>query len=139
MSLSFRSSFLPSSALDSGWVVRPGFIGVIRSHRRSLVLAAIASAGLLTSIPSLPPGAFAVECTNAPARGQSLTTSAAFDAMPARDGFAMSTFSVVQWPVPVSAPISSGFGLREFFLQLEHHEGRARPGAEPFLAPAVIE
>ena len=113
MSLSFRSSFLPSSALDSGWAARPGFIGVIRSHRRSFVLAAIASAGVLTSIPSLPPGAFAVENANAPAQAQSLTTSAGFDAMPARDGFAVSTFSVVQWPVPVSAPISSGFGLRE--------------------------
>ncbi|WP_309615573.1 M23 family metallopeptidase [Salinibacterium sp.] len=113
MSLSFRSSFLPSSALDSGWALSPGFIGVIRSHRRSLVLAAIASAGLLTSIPSLPPGAFASEDAAAAAQGQSLTTSAGFDALPTRDGFAMSTFSVVQWPVPASAPISSGFGLRE--------------------------
>ncbi len=86
---------------------------MIRSHRRSLVLAAIASAGLLTSIPSLPPGAFASEDAAAAAQGQSLTTSAGFDALPTRDGFAMSTFSVVQWPVPASAPISSGFGLRE--------------------------
>ena len=76
------------------------------------MLAAIAGIGLLTSIPSLPPGAFAVHPAPGAVQSQSLTTSAATIAPPGRDTFAISTFSVVQWPVPVSTPVSSGFGFR---------------------------
>ena len=112
VSLSLRSPSLPA-APHPRITDRPGFVGVIRSRRRSLVLAAIASAGLLTGVPTLPVGAFAAEHANASAHGQSLTTPPGFDALPARDGFEISSFSVVQWPVPASAPISSGFGLRE--------------------------
>lgn len=85
----------------------------IRSHRRILLLGGIAVMGLLSTVPSLPQGAFAVEVVRDSQRVQALATSPAPIAIPRRDGFAISAFSVIQWPVPVSTPISSGFGLRD--------------------------
>ena len=91
---------------------RHGVLDTIRKRRRAAVLAAIAGIGLFTSIPSLPPGAFAVHPAPGAVQSQSLTASAATIAPPGRDTFAISTFSVVQWPAPVSTPVSSGFGFR---------------------------
>lgn len=86
---------------------------LFRSPRRAVLLSAIAAIGLLSSVPSLPPGAFASPAYDTTVRVQALVTQPVPIATPQRDRFAMSTFSVVQWPVPVSTPISSGFGLRE--------------------------
>lgn len=43
---------------------------------------------------------------------QSYTAPAALEAPVKRDAFAISSYSVVQWPVPAGTPISSGFGPR---------------------------
>ena len=88
-----------------------GILRVIRSQHRVLMLAAIAVIGVLSSLPSAPLAAFAVDGETV--RVQALTTSPATRAAPQRDGFAISTFSVVQWSVLVSTPISSGFGFRD--------------------------
>ena len=109
----YISSFSPAIPDSAGSVPGRGVIGIIRSLSRVLVLAAIAAVGLLTSIPSSPPGAFATESAQVRVQVQSLVTPSGSAVLAARDGFAMSAFSVVQWPVPASTPISSGFGLRQ--------------------------
>ena len=48
-----RSSFTPARTLK-GSFSEPRLIGFLNANRRILVLGAIASCGLLTSIPSLP-------------------------------------------------------------------------------------
>ncbi|MGV8895947.1 MAG: M23 family metallopeptidase [Rhodoglobus sp.] len=102
---------------------RSGFLGFIRSQRRVVLVAAVAAVGLLTSIPSPAPAAFALDVARAAAQSQSLTTSPAVAAPPVRDGFAMTEFSVVQWSVPASTPISSTFGLRECSGCATDHKG----------------
>ncbi|MDJ0335594.1 M23 family metallopeptidase [Salinibacterium sp. G-O1] len=102
---------------------RPGFLGFIRSQRRVVLVAAVAAVGLLTSIPSPAPAAFALDVTRAAAQSQSLTTSPAVVAPPVRDDFAMTEFSVVQWSVPASTPISSTFGTRECSGCSTDHKG----------------
>lgn len=97
-------------------------MGFLNANRRILVLGAIASCGLLTSIPSMPAQAF-------PSSGeaalvlQSYTAPAGLEAPVARDAFAISTYSVVQWSVPAGTPISSGFGLRECDGCATDHKG----------------
>lgn len=109
-----HESRTPAWAAPPTHPARPhGILRVIRSRHRALALAAIAVLGLLSSLPSLPEEAFASAVDGEAVRVQALTTSPATRPAPERDDFAISTFSVVQWPVLVSAPISSGFGLRD--------------------------
>lgn len=109
---SLSSSFLPKSEISTA---PPRIAGFLNANRRYLAIGAIAASGLLTSIPSLPAAAETVqkEAIIAPVL-QSLTVPA-FVTPPVvtRDGFGISTYSLVQWPVPVGTPISSGFGYRE--------------------------
>ena len=86
----------------------------LHAHRRILVVGAIAATGLITSIPSLPAQAealFGTATVDVPL--QSYTAPAILEAPVERDAFGISTYSVVQWPVPAGTPISSGFGYRE--------------------------
>ncbi|GGL01312.1 hypothetical protein GCM10007382_21550 [Salinibacterium xinjiangense] len=109
-----HESRTPASDVPPIHPARPhGILRVIRSRHRALMLAVIAVLGLLSSLPSLPQEAFASAADGEAVRVQALTTSPATRPAPQRDGFAISTFSVVQWPVLVSTPISSGFGLRD--------------------------
>ena len=69
---------------------------------------------MLTSVPSLPAEADAfLGATAAAIPLQAYTAPAGIEAPVARDAFAISSYSVVQWPVPAATPISSGFGVRE--------------------------
>ena len=77
------------------------------------MLAAIAVLGPLSSLPSLPQETFASAADGATVRVQTLTTPPARRPAPECHGFAISTLSVVQWPVLMSTPISSGFGLSD--------------------------
>ncbi len=88
-------------------------MGFLNANRRVLALGAIAACGLLTSIPSLPAEAFGGVSAEAVVPLQSYTAPAGYEAPVARDAFSISSYSVVQWPVPAGTPISSGFGLRE--------------------------
>lgn len=105
-----RSSF-PSARTAA----EPRLAGFLRANRRLLVLGAIAASGLLTSIPSLPAQADALLGISAKveAPSQSFTAPDVQEAPVERDAFAISSYSVVQWPVPAGTPISSGFGIRE--------------------------
>jgi murein DD-endopeptidase MepM/ murein hydrolase activator NlpD len=99
----------------------PGFLS---TNRRVLTLGALAVAGLLTSIPSLPARADAFLPAVEVVPAQSLAPALdAVSAPIARDAFGISTYSVVQWPVPATTPVSSGFGYRECDGCTTDHKG----------------
>jgi len=102
-----RSPFLPARNFTE-----PRLARFLDANRRILAFGAVAACGLLTSIPSLPAQAFG-SSAEVVVPLQSFTAPAAFEAPVVRDAFAISNYSVVQWPVPAGTPISSGFGLRE--------------------------
>lgn len=80
---------------------------------------------MVSSIPSLPAAAesmFGAAQVEVPL--QSYTAPANVLEVPvARDAFAISTYSVVQWPVGAGTPISSGYGLRECDGCATNHTG----------------
>ncbi len=94
---------------------RPRLAAFISTNKRILVVGAIAASGLLTSVPSIPAAASTLFAPTADAElpGQTFTAPAVMEAPVERDAFGISTYSVVQWPVPADTPISSGFGFRE--------------------------
>ena len=102
----------------------PRFIGFHNANRRLLALTAIAATGLLTSIPSLPAQAEALlNPPPAPVALQSYTAPAGSEAPEQRDGYSISTYSEVQWPLPFGTPIISGFGIRECDGCATDHKG----------------
>jgi len=112
-----RSSFLPVRSLTSRGTAsfaEPRLVGFLNANRRLLAVSAIAACGLLTSVPTLPAEADALFASaNVAVPLQSYTAPAVYEVPVARDAFSISSYSVVQWPVPAGTPISSGFGLRE--------------------------
>lgn len=116
----FRPSFLPAALL---YPAVPRHIGFLNANRRALAVGAIAASGLLTSIPSLPANASAFEGPAETVPTQTFTAAAISEAPVVRDAFGISTYSVVQWPVPSTTPISSGFGYRECDGCTTDHKG----------------
>lgn len=88
-------------------------IGFLNANRRLLALGAIAASGVLTSIPALPASA---EVVIEEAQVTTLQTfespALAFVPVVTRDAFGITTYSLVQWPVPSTTTMSSGFGYR---------------------------
>ena len=118
----------------------PRFIGFLNANRRLLVMTAVVATGLLTSVPSLPAQAEALlNPPPAPVVLQSYTAPAGFEAPVVRDAFSISTYSVVQWPVPVGTPISSGFGLRECDGCSTNHTGTDFNPGNGFAIPAIAD
>jgi murein DD-endopeptidase MepM/ murein hydrolase activator NlpD len=106
-----RPSFLPASELTPQL---HRHIGFLNANRRALAIGAVAASGLLTSIPSLPASAEVVQAELQPTIVMQSFTAPSIVAAPVmRDGFGISSYSVVQWPVPAGTPISSGFGYRD--------------------------
>ena len=66
-------------------------------------------------MPSIPAAANTFLGINAEAEvpSQSFTAPAIAEVPVERDAFAITAYSVVQWPVGAATPISSGFGIRE--------------------------
>lgn len=92
-----------------------------------LVIGAVLASGVLTSLPTLPAEAdsfLGITVADAEVPGQTFAAPAAvLEAPVARDAFGISTYSVVQWPVPADTPISSGFGFRECDGCATDHKG----------------
>lgn len=105
-------------------VSEPRLVGFLNANRRLLVLGAIAASGLLTSVPaqSAEADAYLASADAAPP-GQTFTAPAILEAPVQRDAFSISSYSVVQWPVPVGTPVSSGFGYRECDGCATNHTG----------------
>lgn len=101
----------------------PRHIGFLNCNRRLLAMGAVFASGTLTSIYAMPANAeIAYE-------GARVLISQSYIAppisMPAvvRDGFGITTFTPVQWPVPSSTPMSSAFGYRSCAGCSSDHKG----------------
>lgn len=97
-----------------------GFLGL---NRRALAVCSLGFAVSLASIQALPAEASNVE---ADARASVLQgfASPLYLPVPAlRDGFAITEFSLVQWPVPASTTMTSGYGYRSCSGCSEDHKG----------------
>ena len=108
-------------------VMRPAphrHVGFLSFNRRALTLGAIASSGMLMSIPALPASAESVVEEVQVANLQTYVAAATF-AVPAvtRDAFGMTSFTLVQWPLPEGTTMSSGFGYRSCAGCSENHLG----------------
>ena len=104
------SAYLPRSVLRPDLTRHRGFLG---ANRRTLALGAILASSVLTSIPALPASAEVVveEIEVAQLQTFSTTTRVVLPEVQ-RDAFGMTTFTLVQWPVPQSTTMSSDFGFR---------------------------
>jgi murein DD-endopeptidase MepM/ murein hydrolase activator NlpD len=88
-------------------------IGFLNYNRRLLALGAIAATGVMASLPALPASAEVIHEEVEVAVLQSYSAPTYFRVpLVVRDTFAVSSFTLVQWPVPATTPISSGFGYR---------------------------
>lgn len=111
--------------------VRPRYVGLLDANRRILAISAVAAVGGLAVVPALPAYSFATAPEPVEA-GQSVARPAAIirPIEQPRDGFGVTAFSIVQWPVPSTTPMSSGFGLRECDGCSTNHTGDDfNPGA----------
>ena len=82
-------------------------------HPRVLTLTSILATGALMSIPALPASAEVVDAEIVVASLQSYSAPATV-VVPTvtRDAFGVTSYTLVQWPVPSSTTMSSGFGFR---------------------------
>ena len=89
-----------------------------------LALGAIAACGLLTSIPALPASAEVVEQEVHVASLQAFDAPMYFTPPPAiRDRYLVSSYSLVQWPVPTTTTIGDYFGFRSCAGCSTDHKG----------------
>ncbi len=102
-----------------------GFGIFLDMNRRSLTIGAVAACGFLASVQALPAEADIIQDEVQISTLQSYTAPAVVPALPAvgRDGWAVSVFSLVQWPVPSSTTMSSAFGPRSCAGCSSYHEG----------------
>lgn len=104
------SAFLSRSPLRRSAPRHRGFLGV---HRRTLAFGAILATSGLASIPALPASAEVIVEESQIAQLQSFSTRAALPVITVeRDAFGVTTYTLVQWPVPQSTTMSSDFGFR---------------------------
>ena len=116
-----RRAHNPEIHAVSAFLSRPTFranaarhIGFLNSNRRALTLGAIAATGLLTSIPVLPASAETVYEEVEVSHLQSyVAPPSSIDPTVIRDSFGITSYTLVQWPVPSSTEMSSGFGYRD--------------------------
>ncbi len=88
-------------------------VGVFHPKRSVLAVGSVVSIGLLASLSMLPAyaDAFAVPQEATPVQTFAATGTVQ-SAVIERDGFGVTTFTLVQYPVPTGTTVSSGFGLR---------------------------
>ncbi|MDP3209770.1 MAG: hypothetical protein Q8M65_11520, partial [Rhodoglobus sp.] len=104
---------MPSFAILSAFA-RPAdrHVGFINSNRRALAMGAIVASGLLTGINAMPASAEVVHEEVHVAELQTFVAPSAAATVVERDSFAISEYSLVQWPLPSGTTISSWFGFR---------------------------
>lgn len=91
----------------------PKYVGLMRLNRRQMTFTGMAFAMLLAAVPALPASAEPVEAALPKVSTQSIDVphDVALNDV-SRGAFTASEYSEVQSPVPMSTPISSGFGYR---------------------------
>jgi murein DD-endopeptidase MepM/ murein hydrolase activator NlpD len=106
-------------------VLERGFGIFLDMKRRNLAIGAVAACGFLASVQALPAEADIIQDGVQVSTLQEFTAPMIIAAMPAlaRDDWAVSVFSLVQWPVPSATTMSSGFGPRSCSGCSSYHEG----------------
>ena len=106
-------------------VIERGFGIFLDINRRYLAIGAVAACGFLASVQALPAEADIIQDDVQVSTLQNFTAPEIVATMPAllRDGWAVSVFSLVQWPVPSATTLSSGFGPRSCAGCSSYHQG----------------
>lgn len=130
-------SFLPHR------VIRPAVnrhVGFLSFDRRMLALASIMATGALMSIPALPASAEVVVEEAQVSTLQAYVVPASFVApVIVRDAFGVSSYTLVQWPLPSSTTMSSGFGYRSCEGCSSDHLGIDLNPGDGFPVQAIAE
>ena len=106
-------------------VIERGFGIFLDMNRRYLAIGAVAACGFLASVQALPAEADIIQDDVQVSTLQNFTAPTIVATMPAllRDGWAVSVFSLVQWPVPSMTTMSSDFGYRSCSGCSSDHQG----------------
>lgn len=87
--------------------------GFLTWNRRLLASGALVASGALACVPALPAFASTVVQQIELVGLQSFSAPAVLPAQAVlRDGFTVTSFTLVQWPVPASTTMTSGYGYR---------------------------
>lgn len=97
-------------------------VGFLTLNRKLLTLCAIAATGGLMSVPSLPASAEFDQPVEVVA-AQSFAAPTVVAAPVVRDGFGVTTFTLVQWPVPATTTMTDDFGFRSCAGCSTDHKG----------------
>jgi len=102
----------------------PRHVGFLTFNRRLLAMGAVVACGSLTGIYAMPASAEVVHEEVFVAQLQTFAApGVAATAVVVRDGFEVTTFSLVQWPVPSTTTMSSDFGYRSCTGCSSDHKG----------------
>lgn len=122
-------------------VLERGFGIFLDMKRRNLAIGAIAACGFLASVQALPAEADIVQDSVQLSTLQEFTAPTIVAANPAfaRDGWSVSVFSLVQWPVPAATRMSSGYGPRSCAGCSSYHEGIDLNPGDGFPVAAIAD
>lgn len=124
----------PAAAKARAAAPRPGSVEAVLErglgifldvNRRNLAIGAVAACGFLATVQALPAEADLIQDEVQISTLQSFKAPTIVPAMaePVRDGWAVTVFSLVQWPVPAATTMSSGFGFRSCAGCSSDHQG----------------
>jgi murein DD-endopeptidase MepM/ murein hydrolase activator NlpD len=119
----------PTATPESGSleaVLERGFGIFLDMNRRNLAIGAVAACGFLAGVQALPAEANIIQDEVQLSVLQIFSAPAA-NAIPVsepiRDTWAVTVFSLVQWPLPSATAMSSDYGPRSCFGCSSYHEG----------------
>jgi murein DD-endopeptidase MepM/ murein hydrolase activator NlpD len=119
------SPLAPANSYLPAWALRSTrHVGFLDFNRRLLAMGAVVACGSMMSIQSLPASAEVLHEEVTVSELQAFASPGSFYVHPAeRDGFIMTSFSLVQWPVPSTTTMSDGFGYRSCAGCSADHKG----------------
>ncbi len=98
-------------------------VGFLSLDRRVLAIGSLGFAAALVSVPALPAEATSVVALSDVPAVQGFATPVYLPVPATRDGFNVSLFSLVQWPVPANTTMTSGYGFRSCDGCSSDHKG----------------
>lgn len=104
-------------------LVLPRHRGFLNLKRRTLVAGSLSASVMMLSVMGLPSSANAIEAPVVEVPHQSYAAPPAAELPVDRDSFVMTTYSLVQWPVPATTTMSSTFGFRSCDGCSSNHKG----------------
>lgn len=98
-------------------------VGFLSVNRKVLALCSLGFASALASVPALPAEASSIAAPGEMAVVQGFAAPLYLPVPALRDGFNVSVFSLVQWPVPATTTMSSSYGFRSCSGCSSDHKG----------------